>query len=31
MGRVSFCLADAARDAGAVIATGAPVAAIRAG
>jgi phytoene dehydrogenase-like protein len=28
MGRVSFCLADAARDAGAVIATGAPVAAI---
>jgi len=28
MGRVSFCLADAARDAGAVLATGTPVAAI---
>jgi len=28
MGRISFCLADAARDAGAVVATGAPVAAI---
>jgi phytoene dehydrogenase-like protein len=28
MGRVSFCLADAARDAGAVIAAGVPVAAI---
>jgi phytoene dehydrogenase-like protein len=28
MGRVSFCLADAARDAGAVIASGVPVAAI---
>jgi phytoene dehydrogenase-like protein len=28
MGRVSFCLADAARDAGAVIAAGLPVAAI---
>jgi phytoene dehydrogenase-like protein len=31
MGRVSFCLADAARDAGAVIVTGAPVAAIAPG
>jgi phytoene dehydrogenase-like protein len=31
MGRVSFCLADAARAAGAVIATGAPVTAIRPG
>jgi phytoene dehydrogenase-like protein len=28
MGRISFCLADAARDAGAVVATGMPVAAI---
>jgi phytoene dehydrogenase-like protein len=28
MGRISFCLTDAARDAGAVIATGVPVAAI---
>jgi phytoene dehydrogenase-like protein len=28
MGRISFCLADAARDAGAVVATGVPVAAI---
>jgi phytoene dehydrogenase-like protein len=28
MGRVSFCLADAARDSGAVLATGVPVAAI---
>jgi phytoene dehydrogenase-like protein len=31
MGRVSFCLADAARHAGAVVATGAPVAAIHPG
>jgi phytoene dehydrogenase-like protein len=31
MGRVSFALADAAREAGAVVATGAPVAAIRPG
>ena len=31
MGRVSFCLADAARDAGAVIAAGVPVAAIVSG
>lgn len=31
MGRVSFCLADAARDAGAVIAAGTPVAEIRPG
>ncbi len=30
MGRISFCLADAARDAGAVVATGMPVAADRA-
>ena len=28
MGRISFCLADAARDAGAAVATGVPVAAI---
>ena len=28
MGRISYCLADAARDAGAVVATGMPVAAI---
>jgi phytoene dehydrogenase-like protein len=31
MGRISLCLADAARDAGAVIATGVPVAAIAPG
>ncbi len=31
MGNVSFCLADAARDAGAVVATGTPVAAIEPG
>ena len=31
MGRISFCIADAARDAGAAVAAGAPVAAIRPG